>query len=137
MNLQTTEIHTKGSKKRVRNYSRKSKNSSFAIVFRIIAILILIFLITSARAVLNGETEELKRSTISFKSDLKVADREIANLKMKQAHYRGRYIIKQIRKFDLKLQNPRIGQVKRVEFVICSSKNVNNIEIGKLLFSQR
>ena len=81
--------------------------------------------------------KSLKRLTIGFKSELKSADREIANLKMKQAHYRGRYIIKQIKRFDLKLQNPQIGQVKRVEFVICSSNNSDNIEIGKLLFSQR
>lgn len=137
MNLHTTEIHTKVPQRRVKKSSRKSKNSNIGIIFGIVAVLLLIFIFFASRALLNSETEKLKRISVGLKSDLKGVDREVADLKMRQAHYHGRYIITQIKKFNLKLQNPEVGQVKRVEIALSENSNINDIEIGNLLFSQR
>lgn len=114
MNLHTTYIENRTTVKRTRTGSRKKNLGSFAFVFKIIALLVVIFLIASARALMNSEREKLNRRAVKLKNEIHVFNREIANLQIRQEQYHGRYILRQIKKFNLKLQYPIAGQVRKI-----------------------
>jgi cell division protein FtsL len=138
MNLHTTEVQRKSSKKRLRGGGRKSKFENFANAFKIILLLVIVFLLASARAWFNSETEKLNRRAVKVKSKIHSLNRDIANLKIKQEEYSGRYILAKIKLLDLKLNYPRAGQVRRLSITRRRQRViVRNRKPENLLISQR
>lgn len=136
MNLHTTQIQRKTSKKRSRTASR-SGGANFALLLRIVALLVVIFLFASARAVLNSETERFNRQAINLKSKIHSFNRDIANLQIKREKYHGRYILDQIKRLGLNLTYPKAGQVRKLKVAVASKEKFENAEVASLLFSQR
>lgn len=137
MNLHTTQIQRKTDRKRTRTASRRSGSGNLALVLRIVALLVVIFLVASARAVLNSETEKLNRKAVTLKAKIHNFNRDIANLQIKQQQYHGRYILDQIKRLDLKLSYPKAGQVRKLKVAVSSREEMENAEIANLLLSQR
>ena len=138
MNLHTTNIDHRATVKRTRTGSRKKNPGSFAFVGKIIALLVVIFLIASTRALMNSEKEKLNRKAVNLKSEVHSFNREIANLKIRQEQYHGRYILKQIKKFNLKLQYPIAGQVRKVRISRpIQGKEVDMAELPEFRLTQR
>lgn len=138
MNLHTTQIQRKTSRKRTRTASRRSETGSIALVCRIVALLLVIFLVASTRAWLNSEKEKLNRRAVNLKSKIHSFDRDIANLQIKQEQYHGRYILNRIKLLNLKLHHPRASQVRKLRISIAASpEEKEDSLISNILLSQR
>jgi len=138
MNLHTTSIDRKTTINRKRTGSRRKEAGSFAVVFRIVAFLIAVFIIASTRALLNSETEKLNRRAVKLKTEIHSFNREIADLQIRREQFHGRYILKQIKNFDLKLQYPRAGQVRRIRVSTKTPyREMKRTEVSEMLLSQR
>jgi hypothetical protein len=138
MNLHTTYIDTKKTIKRNRTESRRKGSRSLTVVFRIVALLVVFFLIASTRALFNSEREKLNRRAVSLKGKIHTYNRKIDNLQIKQEQYHGRYILTQIKHFNLKLQYPRAGQVRKIRFST-RTPDIDNerTEMSEMLLTQR
>lgn len=138
MNLHTTYIDRRTPIKRTRTSSRKKGSGSFAVVFKIIALLIVIFMVASTRALFNSEIEKLNRRAVKLKGEIHSLNRDVANLEIRQEQYHGRYILNQIKNLGLKLQYPRAGQVRKISVYRQKLHNdQNNAETSEILLSQR
>lgn len=136
MNLHTTQIQRKTERKRTRTASRRS-NGSLVPVFRIIALLVVIFLFASARAVMNSEVEKLNRQAVNMQGKIHNMNRDIANLQIQQESYHGRYILDQIKRLNLKLCYPKAGQVRKLRVSVSSKEDLDKAVMANLLLSQR
>lgn len=138
MNLHTTYIDRRPMVKRSRTGSRKKGPGSFAVVFRIVALLVVIFMVASTRALLNSEIEKLNRRAVKLESEIHSFNRDIANLQIRQEQYHGRYILDQIKNFGLQLQYPRAGQVRKIKvFPVTQKNSLKDIEVSEIMLSQR
>ena len=138
MNLHTTYIDRRPMVKRSRTGSRRKGSGRFAVVFRIVALLVVIFMVASTRALLNSEVEKLNRRAVKLESDIHSFNRDIANLQIRQEQYHGRYILDQIKNFGLQLQYPRAGQVSKIRVLPVTQKNsLKDIRTSEILLSQR
>jgi len=115
MNLQTAQINTKVKRKRNNARTRKTSSFSFATMFKFVFPLTVIFGLAAAMTLFNSETEKLNRRTSRLKADIHALDRDIANLNIQQERLKGRFILKQVAHFKLKLKSPKPGQIKKLE----------------------
>lgn len=136
MNLHTTQIQRRTESKRSRTTSRRS-NRSFKPVLRIIALLLVVFLLASARAVINSEVEKLNRQAVNLKSKLHDLNREIASMEIQRERYLGRYILDQIKRLDMKLCYPKAGQVRKLRVPVTTRDDLEKTSMDNLLLSQR
>lgn len=136
MNLQTAQIKTRVKRKSNSVRTRNSRSFSFGTFVKFVFPLTVIFGLAAAMTLFNSETEKLNRRTSKLKADIHAFDRDIANLNIKHEKFKGRFILRQVANFKLKLKSPKPGQIKKLDVRKAVSVK-RKVDPETLLISQR
>jgi len=114
MKLQTT-TSAKPVKSRRKPLQRRKKAAKKGYAWKTAVVISLpaslLFALGVASARFNSETETLNRHATSIEMKLHKKAREISDLKVKLERMKGRFVLRQVKRFNLGLSYPRPGQV--------------------------